>query len=278
MIKIAHEAPKSVFNEVQRLTDYDYALVHLLEEDEEYLKQFREAIRKGREVILDNSIFELEEAFDADKFNNWVNEIRPTWYIVPDALEDSSKTIDQMQAWNDKGYGYDSSGKIGVVQGKTYDEIVDCYNYMKNEADVDMIAISFDYSYYTQSVPHPNKYVSWMLGRVKLLGDLLRDGVIDKSKKHHLLGCSLPQEFSFYKHSDFNWIYSLDTSNPVVHGLKNIQYGFDGLWSKESQKLHELIDYPSDKIPWSLVEFNINSFRGFTNGVPKMDFDRRNEK
>jgi len=50
-----------------------------------------------------------------------------------------------------------------------------------------------------------------MLGRVKLLGDLLRDGVINKDKPHHLLGCGLPQEFSFYKHSDYDWIYSLDT-------------------------------------------------------------------
>ena len=36
-----------------------------------------------------------------------------------------------------------------VVQGKTYKEIVGCYDYMNNIADVDMIAISFDYSYYT---------------------------------------------------------------------------------------------------------------------------------
>ena len=228
MIKVAHESPKDIFNEVQSLTDYDYALVHLFEEDPIYLDQFKKAIANGREVILDNSIFELEEAFDAVKFDKWVNEIKPTWYIVPDALEQSQKTIDQMEDWNNKGLGYKGSGKIGVVQGKSYDEIVDCYNYLNKEADVDMIAISFDYSYYTKSCPHANKYVSWMLGRVKLLGDLLRDGVINKDKPHHLLGCGLPQEFSFYKHSDYDWIYSLDTSNPVVHGIKGISYGSDG--------------------------------------------------
>ena len=59
MIKIAHESPKSIFNEVQKHTDYDYALVHLFEEDKEYLQQFREARGAGREIILDNSIFEL---------------------------------------------------------------------------------------------------------------------------------------------------------------------------------------------------------------------------
>jgi hypothetical protein len=271
MIKIAHESPKSIFEDVQKFTDYDYALVHLFEEDEEYLQQFKKAILKGREVILDNSIFELEEAFDAVKFNKWVNEIRPSWYIIPDALEDADKTCKQMEDWNNKGYGYEGSGKIGVVQGKTYDEIVDCYNYMKNEADVDMIAISFDYSYYTQSVPHPNKYVSWMLGRVKLLGDLLRDGVIDINKKHHLLGCGLPQEFQYYKHADYNWLYSLDTSNPVVHGIKGISYRDQGLWSKESQKLFELINSDINTEQLGKIKNNIQKFRWFANGQEAVD-------
>jgi len=264
MIKIAHESPKSIFTDVQKVTDYDYALVHLFEEDEQYLEQFKKAIRKGREVILDNSIFELEEAFDADKFAGWVERLRPTWYIIPDALENQAKTISQMADWNTK-YKDLPGKKIGVVQGKSYEEIKACYAYMDKEADVDMIAISFDYSYYTKSVPHPNKYVSWMLGRVKLLGDLLKDGIINENKPHHLLGCGLPQEFSFY--SQYPWIYSLDTSNPVVHGIKGIEYGEDGLWSKESQKLFELINYEVEDT--NTILYNINKFRWFTNGEKK---------
>jgi len=264
MIKIAHEAPIDIFEEVQRFTDYDYALVHLLEQNPRYRDTFEKAIKKGREVILDNSIFELEEAFEADRFVQWVERLKPTWYIVPDALEDAVKTCKQMGEWNER-YSDVPGKKIGVVQGKTYEEIVNCYKYMDN-SDVDMIAISFDYSYYTVSVPHPNKYVSWMLGRVKLLGDLLRDGVINKDKPHHLLGCGLPQEFAFYKHADYNWIYSLDTSNPIVHALKGIEYKSDGLWSKESQKLHELIDTDIEDIDISLVRTNIQKFRWFANG------------
>ena len=270
MIKIAHESPKSIFEEVQRFTDYDYALVHLFEEDEEYWNQFKQAALKGREIILDNSIFELEEAFDADKFNHWVNKLKPTWYIVPDALEDAYETIAKMEDWNNKGLGYLGSGKIGVVQGKTYDEIVDCYNFMNKDAGVDMIAISFDYSYYSDSVPHANKYVSWMLGRVKLLGDLLKDGVINKYKKHHLLGCGLPQEFQFYKHADYDWLYSLDTSNPVVHGIKNIRYKSDGLWNKERQKLFELINCDVNEDQLEVIKNNIQRFRWFTNGKYKI--------
>jgi nitrate reductase NapAB chaperone NapD len=270
MIKIAHESPKSIFKTVQKFTDYDYALVHLFEEDKEYLQQFIEARDAGREIILDNSIFELEEAFDADRFSYWVNELKPTWYIVPDALEDTKKTMSQMASWN-MNYSSVYGKKIGVVQGKTYKQIVGCYEYMDKIADVDMIAISFDYSYYEDTVPHSNKYVSWMLGRVKLLGDLLKDGVINKDKKHHLLGCSLPQEFSFYKNSDYDWIYSLDTSNPVVHGIKNITYSDQGLWNKESQKLFEMINQDVDNWQQGNILNNIQKFRWHTNGSNTVD-------
>ena len=265
MIKIAHEAPIDIFEEIQRYTNYDYALVHLLEQNGRYRDTFERAVKKGREIILDNSIFELEEAFEADRFAMWVERLKPTWYIIPDALENAEKTMQQAADWY-KSYKNIPGKSIGVVQGKTYQEIRDCYRAMDEIANVNMIAISFDYSYYIESVPHPNKYVSWMLGRVKLLGDLLRDGVINKNKPHHLLGCGLPQEFAFYKHSDYNWIYSLDTSNPIVHALKGIEYGSDGLWSKESQKLHELIDTDIEKIDISLVKTNIQKFRWFANG------------
>ena len=260
MIKIAHESPKSIFQTIQRHTDYDYALVHLFEEDQEYLKLFKNAILKGREVILDNSIFELEEAFDADRFAYWINELRPTWYIVPDALEDAKKTMSQMAEWNLKYADKVHGKKIGVVQGKTYEQIKACYEYMDKIAGVDMIAISFDYSYYTESFPHPNKYVSWMLGRVKLLGDLVRDNIINKSKPHHLLGCGLPQEFEQYV--GYDWIDSLDTSNPVMHGIKGIRYFDGGLNNKESLKMFTIME--EDVLAsWDDIVYNIEKFKGF---------------
>lgn len=264
MIKIGHEAPKSIFKQVQKVTDYDYALVHLFEEDKEYYNLFVDAIAEGREVILDNSIFELEEAFDADRFAHWIKELRPDWYIVPDALEDGLKTMIQMATWNEK-YRDLPGKKIGVVQGKNYNQIAACYEYMDKIANVDMIAISFDYSYYEETFPHPNKYMSWAMGRAKLLGDLLRDGVINVEKKHHLLGVGLPIEGKMYRHYD--WIYSMDTSNPVVAAIKNIRYEENfGLYMKESQKLFELINYPKSEIILELLQYNINEFKKYWNG------------
>lgn len=269
-MKIAHEAPIDIFEEVQRFTDYDYALVHLLEQNGRYRDTFERAVKKGREVILDNSIFELGEAFEPERYAQWIDRLKPTWYIVPDSLENSSLTIGKYQEFEKKYMPILKGKTIGVVQGETYEDIRRCYHFM-DQSNCDMIAISFDYSYYQKSVPHPNKYVSWMLGRVKLLGDLLADGTINTKKKHHLLGCSLPQEFSYYKHADYKWIYSMDTSNPIVHALKGISYGSDGLWSKESQKLHELIDVDIEDIDIDRVKNNIQKFRWFANGQSPVD-------
>lgn len=263
MIKIAHESPIAAFEKVQSMTDYDYFLVHLFEESPEYLTLAKKAVAAGRETILDNSIFELGEAFDADRFAYWINEVKPTWYIVPDSLENAGKTMHNMVDWNEKYANKVSGKKIGVVQGENYSEIVSCYDFMVNHADVDMVAISFDYSYYEKKFPHPNKYVSWMLGRVQLLGRMHNEGIIDTSMPHHLLGCGLPQEFSFYR--DYPWIYSLDTSNPVVHGMLGIEYKSQGLWDKASIKLFELIN--STSFDMHKIAYNINAFRQLAHGT-----------
>lgn len=266
MVKIAHECPLSIFNEVRSLTDYDYFLVHLFDELPEYKEKYLESKEKGREIILDNSIFELETAFEPNRFAKKVQELQPDWYIVPDVLEDYKGTVKNMTDWNER-YRDLPGKKIGVVQGKTYSEIMNCYAYMDMSAEVDMIAISFDYSYYQESVPHPNKYVSWALGRVKLLGDLVKDDIINIEKPHHLLGASLPLEFKLLEMACYDWIYSIDTSNPVVHAIKNTRYEENfGLKNKESQKLHTMINYPGKEINKELLYYNMIEFRKLVNG------------
>ena len=75
MKKIAHEAPLSIAPLIRELTDYDYALVHLFlePEGEKYFNFFRESLKMGREVILDNSSYELGDSFNPKIFNKCTN-------------------------------------------------------------------------------------------------------------------------------------------------------------------------------------------------------------
>ena len=261
MIKIAHESPLCIMSEVRELTDYCYALVHLFEECDEYYEYFLESKKKGRKVLLDNSIFELGTAFDSDKFSEWVLKLEPDEYIVPDALEDSATTISNFENWQSK-YKDLPGKKIGVVQGKTFKELYDCYKFMSEHAD--KIAISFDYSYYLLTALGGNKYQQYCNGRFKLLKDLINEKIINKNKPHHLLGCSVPAEFGYYSASPstFSFIESLDTSNPVVNGMHNIKYESYGVKDKLDVKLIDFFYVKKIKEKgMDIIKHNINQFK-----------------
>jgi hypothetical protein len=267
-MKIAHEAPLSIFDKVQQLTDYDYALVHLFEENEEYYNTFVKAKKDGREVLLDNSIFELGTAFESDTYADWIVKLKPDWYIVPDVLDNANATIDSFDSFM---LTYpDLPGKvIGVAQGSTYDELVACYRYMAYDSRVDKVAMSFNHPFFQTMIPPlGNKYYRMMRGRQKVIADMLRDDIINQGKPHHLLGCGLPQEFTEYQ--NHKWIDSMDTSNPVIHGMKGIRYNDYGLNDKESVKLFTLID--EDVVAcWDDIEYNIHMFREMCNGKATVD-------
>ena len=264
-MKISHESPLCLLDRSRSYNDYDYALVHLFETEPTYLQFFKDSLAQGRTVLLDNSIFELGTAFDSDKFAHWIKELKPTEYIIPDVLENALGTMDNALDWKEK-YS-DLPGKtIGVVQGKSYADLVQCYDYLDNIINVDKIAISFDYSYYLEVCPHPNKWMGYALGRVQTLTRLLNDGVINTEKPHHLLGCALPIEFMFYREG-FKWLDSLDTSNPIVHALLDFGYEPGGLVSKKSIKLIELLNTPEPTVAaMHTINHNITYFRSYVHG------------
>ena len=261
---IAHEAPFSIMEKVRRVTDYDYALVHIFEENEEYFNFFRESLEMGRTVILDNSIFELGTAFHMDKFASWIVKLKPTEFIVPDVLEDSIATIQSFYRWCDSYSNLKSGRRIGVIQGRDYNEIVTCYREI--EPYCDKVAISFNYSYYEYLFPHPNKFVSWAMGRVLLISKLCKDRVINKSKPHHLLGISLPQEMMYYRSPEFDFIESVDSSNPIIAGMFGIRYDKGGLWDKNIVKVNDLLHKEIDGDDYEDIYSNICQFRWFVNG------------
>lgn len=268
MIKTYHEAPKSIFHQVQELTDGDYALVHLFEEDRQYYELFQEALRKGRDVILDNSVFELGEAFNADTFAYWVYALSPTWYVVPDVLEDADATIDRFFNFI-KQYPDLPGKRIGVVQGKNYDDLVRCYKAIAPYCD--KIGISFDCSWYVEYAKSSTKCLQLATGRLKTLIQMDEQRVIDRCKPHHLLGVAVPQELACYgafqRGGEFLWIDSVDTSNPVVHGLAGISYGPSGLKDKETRKLYTMINEQVSDEQWQVIRSNIQGFRRFCNGA-----------
>lgn len=265
-IKCFHEAPKSVFKAVQKVTDGDYALANVFQSDPDYLTMFLEAVAEGREVILDNGVYELDKAMEPDEFVKWINRLQPTYYIIPDVLEDMEATCKNVKTWieNYLSKVLSDSKTIGVVQGVDYKSICDCYEYVAPK--VDKVAISFNYSYYEAIAPHPNKLEAWSIGRALVLHRMLQDGVLREDKPLHLLGCATVQEGIFYRNTPLQEIIdSIDTSLPVSKGIEEKPILPWGNITKSTVKMFTQIDKEMSHEQWSKIETNIWNFRKFWN-------------
>ncbi len=280
-MKIAHESPLFLLEESRTYNDYDYALVHLFEEYPEYYAFFIKSLKMGREVILDNSVFELETAFDPEAFAAAVKKLlkdsradpQLLTYIIPDVLDDGPATVASAKAFIKK-YKKLPGRKMSVAQGKTMLELQNCYRDLFPL--VDKIGVSFNCKAYETwfEVMQPGmpKLLQWVYGRQYFIETLFHARWLSTEKPMHLLGIALPNEYGYYtrNHAELGrFIDSADTSNPVVHGMLGIRYNpVFGLEEKKSLKLADMIDADRNSCDINAIRFNIKVFRALNNLRP----------
>lgn len=258
-IETSHESPISILDKSLQYNDYCYALVHLFETHEKYFNFFKQAINNNVEVYLDNSIFELKESFDPTKYAEWIEKLQPNLYIVPDVLEDSNGTVNNWIEW-EENHKFENIDKMGVVQGRTWTDLVDCYKFMAQAAD--MIAISFDYTYYQGTGFGRTALERYSNGRQRFIQQLIQEGIWCWDKPHHLLGCSLAREFRYYVDHNIHNIKSVDTSNPIVAAMHELRYNDErGLSTKPTALLADMIDHVITDDEQELVDYNTRMFK-----------------
>lgn len=294
MIKVSHEMPIALMQNgmEKKYNDYSYALVHLFDEHPTYYKYFVNALREKRFVILDNSIFELGTAFDAKVFAEKIEKLvkdaggksETLMYVIPDVLDSRTGTIRNMNSFL-KEYPDLPGRTMAVAQGETMEDLIQCFAQIRKKKGIDRIGISFNCQAYEdffqksgafnpEKADELERLTVWKKGRQVFLEMLHHLGYLD-GVEVHLLGCSLPNEFHYYttEHKEIGKsIKSLDTSNPVVHGLLGIRYSTEsGLDQKQSIKLAEMIDMPASKIDiqkMKMIMYNLDAFR-LVNKIPK---------
>ena len=256
-IKVSHEVPLQLLGLSETFNDYDYCLPHLLDLHPDYEAYFREAKKKGRYIIMDNSLHELGKAYNTKRLLYWVNEIKPSEFIVPDVWENANLSVRNARQWAEIDLPEETL-KVAVVQGKTRAELATSYQSYK-WFGYQKIAFSYGASWFEETFPHPNKYVSKMFGRLKVINSLYRTKVIGEYDRVHLLGCNLPQAFLYYK--DFPFIESIDTSNPVIHGLEGVRYTEGGLLHKSNQKIDKDFTQEVTQTQINDILHNVDMFR-----------------
>ena len=259
---ISHEIPLSLMEESKQFNDYDYCLLHLTYENEQYRQFYIDSIKKGRRVLLDNSLFELQDALTNDQLAAGVLDLRPTWYVVPDCLHSRDITIQRFESFK-RDYKDLPGIRIGVAHGNTVEELTDCYKYMSENAD--KIALPFDSKAFESYTHHTDPLERWCIGRQLFIQHLVDLGIWNQNKPHHLLGCSYAKEFANSLYRNIS-IESCDTSNPIVAGIHHLAYGDNGLNTKPSTKPCDLIHHNFTEDELGLVRHNVSTFRRICNG------------
>ena len=262
-MKVSHEAPILYMKQVRGLIDYDYCLPHLLDENDEYLDYFIESKEMGRYIIMDNSLHELGEPYKEERLWHWLQYLKPDEFIVPDYWQDQIATLVSAKSWLKRNYPKETT-PVAVVQAKNKIEARECYRILKYQG-YDKVAFSYGADWYydagLKTVPDEfkeNKYITKAHGRYYFIEELYEDNTIKKSDRIHLLGCNIPQEFSWYK--DMPFIKTIDTSNPVIHGLSGIKYNDWGLDDKISTKVDK---FKGEAEHWDIAVYNIQKFKEF---------------
>jgi hypothetical protein len=260
MYKISHELPINMLSRSFEINDYEYCLPHLLDQSEIYKNHFEKAKETGSYIIMDNSLHELGEAYDTERLLHWVDHLEPDEFIVPDVWQNKNQTLVNAKKWLKIDLP-ENTTKVAVVQANNYAEAYQCYHILKNHHGYQKIAISYGADWYADEFPHPNPLVGKMMGRIMTVSKMYNSGLISDNDRVHLLGCALPQEFGYY--ADFPFIESIDTSNPIIHGLEGVKYNSVGLLTKSSTKIDKMGLTPLDQEKLFNINHNLIQFKKF---------------
>lgn len=262
-MKVSHELPLCLLDKSKELNDYDFCLPTYWFKSDEYKQYFLKAKAEGRFIIADNGLFE-GDSFTREQLIEFVNELQPDVFVIPDVWNDANLSYRNAKYWV-------NVLKVQLPSNTNLMAVVQCTDYFtgrslyREYADLGLKYIAFNHSStaYQEFFPHENLSVSKMMGRINFINKLIVNEVINPHIHHHLLGCAIPDEFKYYGEG-YEFIKTLDTSNPVVWGCKGVSYS-ENITSitKPKEKIEEFFHESLDSKIIELIFNNIKTFKSY---------------
>jgi len=265
-MKISHEVPLYLLEGSRNFNDYHYCLPHFVSNS--IYKEFYVAASNNEEfTILDNGLFEGTVVNDAELIK-LISDIKPDIFIIPDEWNEHLISSANAKRWvnNHKNRIPDKTKLMGVLQGKTYAELLLCYD-LYVMLGITHIAINHSSEGFLDlSNKTPNIAYNKMVGRNRFMTLLEQDDNFNPDFYYHLLGINLSQEGQLL--SKYKWVNSIDTSNPIIYAITKGKYPhhLGGVIAKPSTKLEAFFyDHRHDIIHDNII-YNVNQFKKSING------------
>ena len=262
MMKVSHELPLCLLSKSKELNDYDFCLPTYWFKSDQYKNYFNQAKLEDRFIIADNGLFE-GDSFTENQLIEFVNEVQPDIFVIPDVWNDATLSLRNAKRWVDMKEILPKNTKLMAVIQCTDYRIGSLLYGQYIDLGVEAIAFNHSSTAYQDFFPHKNISVSKMMGRIYFINKLKVNNIIDNTVYHHLLGCAIPDEFKYYG-KGYEFIKSLDTSNPVVWGCKGISYD-ENITSIEKplEKIEEFFNENLDSRIEEHIFNTINKFKSY---------------
>lgn len=263
MIKVSHELPLCLLNDDKNVNDYSFVLPTYWFKNNQYKEHYKSLKNEGRFIIADNGLFE-GDSFTEKQLFEFVNELKPDIFVIPDVWNDADQSYRNAKYWQ-------NTLKVNLPKETKLMAVVQCTDfeigsqlYLKYiDLGIECIAFNHSSTAYKKFFPHENLSVSKMMGRIYFINQLKSKNLINNNIHHHLLGCAIPDEFKYYG-KGYEFLKTLDTSNPVVWGCKKISY-IEKITSVEKplEKIEEFFDKNLDDNQINCIFSNINKFKNY---------------
>lgn len=248
-IKYGYISPIEYQHLIPESADFHLILAHLLD-NKKYVEFYKEKIKRGDTVILDNSAFEFKRALSADEIFGFIDRsgIEPTYVVAPDyPFEDwkqtMASTLSFIQQVKDKSY------KVMAVPQSTKGDVkgwMQGYQQMYDNPDIDVIGMSI--------LGIPNAFCSLTgtedvaYNRVFATQYILDTTAVKPGRKwHHYLGLGGgPREILLQRQLEL--MDSNDSSSPIWHGYLGIKYD-DSIWGLKDGKSKIEVNFDATLLP-----------------------------
>jgi len=238
-VDLALECSTEILEWIQPFADFDWILTKEYKENEAYREYYKQSTNFK---YVDNSVNEELEPCSLEDIKEVFDDCGGNLVVAPDWLGNNVQTL---EGYMDAVKLFGKERVVGVLQGKTYEEILGCLNFYGN-----LVAVPYDIMSVRTDPP-------WLMG-------MRRNLVVAKipqQYKVHLLGFTSLEELEYYR--SMPNVISIDTGIPVKLGLEELDI-MDPLESKATPTYKQMEEIPVNQERLTAIYRNLAILRKYT--------------
>lgn len=247
--------PPNAHLELMHQGDRYFCLAQIYHTNETYRNFFKERVKEGKWVTLDNGAGD-HALITEDILFECMKDLMPSEVIPPDVLFEKKPTIDNLCSFINRMIKEDLLNKVQIFacpQGESFDQWIECYKFMLAHPNVTTIGMS------KLALPYA------MFGtkddsKIKEARNLAYDILFKENlfaKPLHFLGMGDPTEFEHYTKG---FVRSTDSCNTIWSAMNNICFDMGDF--RRIKTPHDYFEQTIPPIQYIQATINIKFLRG----------------